>query len=346
MSDKKNISVQEKHASIVRGPMQVAFDITNKCNFKCLHCYNNSSENNRIPDELSDAQVIRFIKDLCTMKPLNVCICGGEPLLRFNLVCKVAKLLSSHDIQASMVTNGFLMTEEKAVALLKAGISRIQISVDGATSTSHEHMRQMPNSFERALNALRLLNKVGFTQVGVAFTPTSFNSKEVIDAYKICEEIGISEFRIQPLMILGRGKKNINEILATPMQYRNLVRDINYLISNKGMAKIQWGDPIDHLIRFKTVAQHLYAFLNVQSNGDIVPSPYLPISVGNIKRTSILKYWKKGLPKIWESPFIQQCAEQIKCVPDFAKEHTGQPIVWYDENIKIDLIKENKKLFA
>ena len=64
-------------------------------------------------------------------------------------------MLSSHDIQVSMVTNGFLLTEDKASVLLKSGVSRVQISVDGATKISHEYMRQMPNSFEKALNALR-----------------------------------------------------------------------------------------------------------------------------------------------------------------------------------------------
>ena len=32
-------------ANILIGPYQVSFDITNKCNLRCLHCYNNSGEN-------------------------------------------------------------------------------------------------------------------------------------------------------------------------------------------------------------------------------------------------------------------------------------------------------------
>lgn len=216
--ENKNISIQEKHASVMRGPMQVAFDITNKCNFRCLHCYNNSSDNNRIPDELSDLQVIRFVKDLCIMKPMNVCLCGGEPLLRFDLVCKVAKIVSSCNIQVSMVTNGFLLDEIKAHKLYEAGIKRIQISLDGCNQKSHEHLRQKSGSFEKAINALKILNFVGFKEVGVAFTPTSFNVEEICKTYELCNHIGITEFRIQPLMLLGRGRKNITEIMASPRQ--------------------------------------------------------------------------------------------------------------------------------
>lgn len=338
--------IQQKHASILKGPTQVAFDITNKCNFRCLHCFNNSSENNRMPDELTDRQVLRFVKDLVAMKPLNVCICGGEPLLRFNLVLRVAKLLSSAQITVSMVTNGFLLTNKKARQLKEAGVKRIQVSLDGAKKETHERMRQMLGSYEKALDSLRIFKKSGFESIGVAFTPTSFNTSELLEAFEICKEIGITEFRVQPLMLLGRGKKNLKDIMPSKIQYRNLVRDINFLKNTEENIKVDWGDPVDHLIRFRSVASHLYAFLVVQSNGDVVASPYLPISVGNIKKTSILTYWKKGLPKIWESSFVQQCAEQIKCIQDFALEHAGQPLVWYDENIKMDLIKDKKQLFT
>lgn len=43
------------------GPHQMAFDITNKCNLRCLHCFNSSGENAIINDELTDYEVVEFI---------------------------------------------------------------------------------------------------------------------------------------------------------------------------------------------------------------------------------------------------------------------------------------------
>ena len=55
------------------GPYQLALDITNKCNLRCLHCYNASGENRVMEHELSDDEVIKFVKDILPMKLLNFC---------------------------------------------------------------------------------------------------------------------------------------------------------------------------------------------------------------------------------------------------------------------------------
>lgn len=77
------------------GPYQLALDITNKCNLRCLHCYNASGENRVMEHELSDDEVIKFVKDILPMKLLNFCFCGGETLLRKELICKCIKMLSN-----------------------------------------------------------------------------------------------------------------------------------------------------------------------------------------------------------------------------------------------------------
>lgn len=43
---------------ILRAPHQVSFDITNKCNLRCLHCFNSSGENDVVKNELSDEEVL------------------------------------------------------------------------------------------------------------------------------------------------------------------------------------------------------------------------------------------------------------------------------------------------
>ncbi|MGC8979870.1 radical SAM protein, partial [Caldisericum sp.] len=116
-------AVPMKHARILRGPYQMSFDITNKCNFRCLHCYNRSGENPVIERELTDEEVLEFANDLARLKLFNFCFCGGEPFLRFELMCEVGKILSSSGSIVSFVTNGSLVTEEKAKKLLASGVT-------------------------------------------------------------------------------------------------------------------------------------------------------------------------------------------------------------------------------
>lgn len=89
------------------GPYQLALDITNKCNLRCLHCYNASGENRVMEHELSDDEVIKFVKDILPMKLLNFCFCGGETLLRKELICKCIKMLSNCGVRTAIVTMAF-----------------------------------------------------------------------------------------------------------------------------------------------------------------------------------------------------------------------------------------------
>lgn len=335
---KKTNTKRRKHEKIIRGPIEVALDITNKCNLNCLHCFNRSNENDRIENELTDREIIKFSKDLTALKPMNMCICGGEPLLRFDLITNMTPILREAGTQVSMVTNGLLLTEEKAKKLFDVGIMRVQVSIDGANETSHDRLRAKKGSYKKAIEAIRIFKNVGFTNVGIAFTPTSFNVREVKEAYKVLKKLEITDFRVQPLMLLGRTKVNMEEIKPSPMQYREMVRDLNELKYGSYDVTVNWGDPVDHLIRHKTVSKDLARFLAIQANGDIVVSPYLPVSVGNIKKHSIREYWDKGWPEIWKLEFIREVAGHIKSVPDFNNEHEGMPNVWFEKNFMIDLI--------
>lgn len=352
-------SIPMKHARILRGPYQMSLDITNKCNFRCLHCFNRSGENPVIKRELTDEEVLEFAHDIARLKLLNFCFCGGEPFLKFELMCKVAEILSASGSMVSFVSNGSLITEEKAKRLLASGVTRGQISLDGDNPASYEKLRGVKGSFEKAVNAVKILKKVVFKEVDVAFCPTAWNIDEVESTFLLCKELGVSGFRVQPLMLLGRGKENAESILPTPLQYRELVKTIN-LMKEKYLFKesstctacsltpsvahnmnIEWGDPVDHLIRFPTILEHCTTFVGVKADGSIQVSPYLPITVGNIRRHKFSEYWNNGLARMWEIPKVKELARKIVSVKDMGRSDEAIPTVWFDEDIAIDIIDDN-----
>ncbi|WP_341349175.1 radical SAM protein [Clostridium thermobutyricum] len=57
------------------------------------------------------------------------CFCGGEPLLRYDLLLKMCDILSPHIHKINMVSNGYLMTKEKVLALKKHGMKHIQLEL-------------------------------------------------------------------------------------------------------------------------------------------------------------------------------------------------------------------------
>ena len=93
----------------LKGPLFLSVDVTNRCNFHCKHCFNNSGDNathNNFADEMTDAELIALASQILEVKPYSVCICGGEPLLRFNILGEFISILTSQNIQVSMVSNG------------------------------------------------------------------------------------------------------------------------------------------------------------------------------------------------------------------------------------------------
>jgi cyclic pyranopterin phosphate synthase len=109
--------------------------VTDRCNLRCKYCMPEEGiETKRHEDILSYEQIVKIVKIGKEMGIKNVRITGGEPLVRLNLVELISKLneLDLNDI--SLTTNGVLLAE-KAVELKKAGLDRVNISLDSLDTT-------------------------------------------------------------------------------------------------------------------------------------------------------------------------------------------------------------------
>lgn len=170
----------------------------------------------------------------------------------------------------------------------------------------------------------------------------NFNIEEFTElAYMLNRFEYITSLRVQPLMVMGRATKNIE---PTDNQYRKLVRELRLLEVNKSLHYlVMWGDPIDHLIRFRNDLKDR-GILHICSNGDITVSPYLPLIIGDTRRHTIMEYINAGLISIWKSKIVQKYSADLVCIPDLGKPHFGTT-VFQDESANYDLI-DNKEAFV
>jgi len=332
-----------KQGEILKGPFEVALDITNECNYRCIHCYNASGENITSDDEMTDEQVIELIHDIVKLQPYNVCFCGGEPFLRLDLILKSLDILRSGGIKStSLVTNGYFASYEALEKLYEHGLGRIQVSLDGSTPESCNLLRRNNRAFDRAIDALKNAKEVGFKNTSIAFCPTKVNISELEPVVKMCIELGVSLVRVQPLMVIGRATQNMGEILPSKKQYIELIGNIHCLNSkyqDSGIV-VEWGDPLDHIFRYKDDMRNLNAFVNIRANGSIAPSPYLPITVGNVKHHKLSVYWGGGLYRAWSLPQVRRMADSVLCINDMGTKKADTPDVWYEKDIELDIIDD------
>lgn len=336
----------------LRGPHSIAFDITNRCNLRCLHCFNSSGENSIVAEELSGCEVMSFIHNLVEMQIFSLCFCGGETLLRAPLMTRALKELTAADVKCNIVSNGLLASRALIDDLVEAGLSGIQFSLDG-TEKSHDLMRGKKGAFKRTIDILSYVLGETSLNISVAFTPTSFNVRDFRQLYfelvslqnDLRDDRGAAssiDLRVQPLMLLGRARAN-SWIEPNVVQYRELVAEIDAVDADAGGASgvnITWGDPVDHIIRFAN-SDYCMDQINIRANGDIVPSAYLPLVVGNIRKHTLLEYWDAGLGEVWQKNVVRYMAQQLRSVRDMESLSSKYTDINMGDDFFIDLIDNN-----
>ncbi|MFO7990591.1 MAG: 12,18-didecarboxysiroheme deacetylase [Thermodesulfobacteriota bacterium] len=194
--------------SIDKKPV-VVWNMTQRCNLKCVHCYARS-EDISYDNELTHDQAIAMMDDLANFGVPVLLFSGGEPLVHPRLV-EYAQYAVSKGMRAVISTNGTLITREKARTLKEIGLSYVGISLDGLAST-HDKFRGVPGSFERAMAAIDHCQAAGI-KVGLRFTINKRNVQDIPGIFDLLEEKNIPRACFYHLVYSGRGSEIAKEDL-------------------------------------------------------------------------------------------------------------------------------------
>ena len=108
----------------------VVWNMTQRCNLKCMHCYAKAIEEDG-QDPITTDQAKAMIDDLAQFGAPVMLFSGGEPLVRKDLV-ELASHATAKGMRAVISTNGTLISPEKAKELKEVGLSYVGISWTGA----------------------------------------------------------------------------------------------------------------------------------------------------------------------------------------------------------------------
>lgn len=145
-------------------PMTMYININSRCNLKCRMCdigqrnCESAFFKNMIGNEGKDFPIDRFkslINEVHGFKPY-ICITTTEPLLYPHLM-EAIEYTVSRGLKINITTNGFLL-EKFAGDLVRAGLSRLSISIDGPPHV-HDGIRGVTNVHERAMSGIKKVNE-------------------------------------------------------------------------------------------------------------------------------------------------------------------------------------------
>jgi radical SAM enzyme (rSAM/lipoprotein system) len=301
------------------------WECTWRCNLSCRHCGSDCKAESHVVD-------MPFQDFLHALEPLEkrykpytttIAITGGEPLLRQDLAA-CGRALRQHGFRWGIVTNGLLYDEARHRELVAAGMGSITVSLDGLEAT-HNWLRNNPHSYQRALDALRLIAASGQLTYDVVTCVHQRNLPELPQLKEVLVENGIRHWRLFTIAPIGRAATN-GDLQLTRPQVKEMFRFIAETrregrIDLKFSCEAYTGD-------YEEQVRDSYFFcragINIGSvliNGDISACPNINRSFvqGNIYRDDLMEVWDQRFQVMRQRDWMRcgpcaRCQEYRQCL--------------------------------
>jgi radical SAM protein with 4Fe4S-binding SPASM domain len=182
--------------------MDLKVYLTHRCNLRCSMCASWTEEWDE-RDELTTDDWTRVIAQARPLGLSNLKLFGGEPTLRCDLTA-IIEYASRLGIRCTLITNGTLLTEERAHSLVEAGLAQLDLSLDAGRPELHDHIRGVPGTWDRAVRGLQLVQEAA----------RSLNRRVVI---RVNAVVMRQNYQDMPNLVEAFSSLAIDEIVLNPV---------------------------------------------------------------------------------------------------------------------------------
>ena len=280
-------------------PLSVHFDLTYRCNERCVHCYLDHDDHG----ELTTAECLKALDDLASSGTLFLTFSGGEIFLRPDLYKILAAARRLH-FDISLKTNALLVTAERAGRLRELGVRRVQISVYSDIPAVHDAITKVPGSLQRTLAAIPVLLEQGL-QVKLACPLMKENLMAYRGVMALAEKLGVPyvlDLTITPMMDGSGGplehRASVSSLLPVlrdpvlhsckPQMTPQAASAMNSFQQAIGSA-VSSGLESSAYEDLPCSAGHNSCYISPY--GDVFPCVQLPQAAGNLRREKFDAIW-------------------------------------------------------
>lgn len=291
-------------------PFTVYIEQTKYCNFKCFYCIHSTRDEadgefrvlgHRMQhmDEVFFEKIIRELKEFPQDGIKRIVFSGlGEPLMNPRLPDYVRMTVEAGIAgRVEVITNGLLLTPEKSRALVAAGITNINISVQGLDAAGYEKTCGIRIDFERYLENLKYLYEhKENVQIYIKAIDATLGTKENEEKFFEIFSPFADRIYIEHLVVMQQQMDGLREIVDGTKNF--------------------YGEELD--VNRKVCAQSFY-FMQIGCEGDIFPCP-VPglgknLSMGNAKEHTLTEIWNGSRRRGFLRKMLKKEKDQI---PDCA----------------------------
>lgn len=275
------------------------------CNFHCAHCCEEPymsrdlkkktgaldprpqmglEDYRKLSQEADDFGIFRFV------------LTGGEALLDKNL----DKLIEALDPQKHLIildTNGWTFDTEKAKWFASLGGYKAQISLDSMIEAEHDSFRGKKGSYKRVMRALAASKEAGLELlISTCIIKDRVFTQEFEDLCGFCktEDIPLYVTLAKPV---GTAREQDTWVCTK--------KDVDHLKLLENKYNIfthmtpSYGQP-GRCITVKGIN-------TVNHDGEIIPCPYMDLSIGNVTKESLSSIMERGMKNSWLGPYRDEC---------------------------------------
>lgn len=287
------------------------------CNLNCSHCWINpefQEKGTTSSLHLSFALVKKAVEQGKPLGLRSVKITGGEPLLNPEIK-DIIEFISGEGLEIAIETNGTLVTREMAQFLASTPKPTfMSVSLDGADAETHDWLRRVDGSFEKAVQGIANLVEAGIRPQMIC-TLHKKNCSQIKGVVQLAESLGCSSVKFNHVQPAGRGQEfesmlalTVSEIIALN---RMIEDDIVPVAGISVLPDIPFAFQMPaRLLRNKPGRCNIHSIIGLLANGDLalcgIGTSVEDLRYGNLQTDSLDRIWKSS-PKL---------AELRKLIPD------------------------------
>ncbi|MBO7595669.1 MAG: radical SAM protein [Bacteroidales bacterium] len=264
-------------------PVTIVWEITYKCNQKCIHCYENCSLNKTIND-LDTETIKRILNDLHDSGCFMLYITGGEPFVRKDIfeILSYAKQLNFSIV---LLTNASLLSDEEIDFIHKIGIIQVRITLFSLNGEIHDKITNCRGSFEITYsNILKLVEKGISVRLNVPITKYNFNGYRDVIAF--AQNNGC-EYKISPsLHPKDDGDRSPLSLKISEQEYKEILKNPLANMSDEYANSTEKGENVFCKVVFGELA--------LSPSGQVFPCNSFKYELGNVTKQSVMDIWQNS----------------------------------------------------
>jgi len=288
---------------MMKDQFHVQWHITNLCNLRCRHCYQEDFSKGNDLDWSGLKRISENIHAMMQKWERQACInlTGGEPLLKSELFLLLEDLNQKPMVQElGIITNGLFLDMDvikKLSAFSK--LKKIKVSLDGADPGINDSIRQK-GTFNKVIQKVSLIKKQSGFELMMMFTLMRRNFGSLPSFIHLCQDLGVDGLILERFIPWGRGREIRDEVLGKA-EWKELVETLLELFS----IKMEEGHFYPHQafqIAFKEDEMELLGApcvigrdgVCIMPEGKVFPCRRFPISLGNLFDQTLEQIWEKS----------------------------------------------------